>query len=71
MHLQTILFDKNYFNKRQAIAWIKKHNYKEEFNGKKPELIGNFYHFRQDKAKKNKEYRTKYIEAGILFVFYI
>lgn len=63
MEIQTILFDKEYFTKRTANTWIKKHNYKNN----KIDETEDYFRIRQ-KSPSNFEkhsYRTIEFKPGI------
>ena len=66
--LQSVLIPKSIFNLVQAKNWIKDHNYKLSFYGKKPELIDNFYHFRQQAPSKFKKYYSTKLKNGVILV---
>lgn len=68
MILQSILIPKKY-GMTAAKKWIKKNSYKLEHRNKKPELIKNYYHFRQADKPKGVKYVVKKISDKI-FVFH-
>ena len=67
---QSVLLSRDKFTKKQAEAWIKKHDYKTTFYGKKMETTENYYRFRQAAPKnfKKGKYVTKEISDGVLLV---
>jgi hypothetical protein len=67
---QSVLLSRDKFTKKQAEAWIKKHDYKTTFYGKKMETTDNYYRFRQAAPKnfKKGKYVTKEISDGVLLV---
>ena len=67
--IQSILFNKDKFNIKQCIQWLKKHHYKfNDIDASKPHYI----HFRQEDPQaledKNYIFRTKHINDDILLV---
>jgi hypothetical protein len=68
--LQSILLSAKLYNIKTASAWIKKNNYKLEYRNKKPELIKNYYHFRQADKGGHKRYFIKK-KDDILYVYKI
>lgn len=67
MVLQSILLPKKYFNMLTAKKWISKNGYKLEHRNKQPELIKNYYHFRQSDKNKTNKYIIKK-KNNILYV---
>jgi hypothetical protein len=65
MSIQSILFNKLYYTKREAINWINNHN----FYPIKFHETDNFYRFRMLAPKKGARYRVKKITKGIEFIF--
>ena len=60
--IQSVLFDKKLFTPKQAITWLKKHNYKYS----KIDIKPNHLRFRQTTPKKGDAYRTKKLgDSGI------
>lgn len=66
--IQSIIFEKKYFNITEAKKWLLKHNYKIIFYGKKPDITEYHYRFRQQSPKNYSIYKTKEITKGIKFV---
>lgn len=70
-HIQSIIFKKLVYNKRQAIQFLKKNG----FRYNKLDETENFYRFRQLDPNQLKELgfsivRTKEISNGISFIIY-
>lgn len=68
--LQSIIFPKNKYTKKQAEAYLLKHNYKIKFYGKGVDETINYYRYRQAsplKFKKDK-YITKKLNNGIQLI---
>lgn len=67
MILQTILIPKKY-SLTEAKKWISENKYKLSYHNKHPELIANYWHFRQSSKTKGVAYRAKKIGDKI-FIF--
>jgi len=67
--LHSINFDKRYYSLKQALQWIKLHNYKP-INKLGKETL-NYYKFRINHKNKNMRYYTKKIVEGIDMVFQV
>lgn len=68
--LQTIIFDKDYYTKKQADAWLKKHKFIINYPGKKKGAHETTYslRYRQAAPKKKAKYTTIKVDEGIQFV---
>ena len=72
MKLQSIIFPKSKFTKKQAYQWIQFHGYKIKFGNKKgPDITLNYYRFRQRAPNKNANYYIKTLNNGIKLVLFI
>ena len=65
--VQSVIFNKSKWTPKKAEEWLKKHNYKTSFYGKKVDITANFYRYRQT-APKYKSYRMKPIGNEIMLV---
>ena len=64
-NIQTILFNKDTWNKRTATTWLKLHNYK--FDNHRTTV--NQHRFMQNQPVKNASYFTHTLPNGIQIVF--
>jgi len=62
--IQSILIDRDYYTKKQAIRWMDKHG----FIRKKIHTTRRYYRFRQKDPKYFKRFRVLDIKPGIKFV---
>ena len=69
LEVHSILFDKDYFTESEAERWLRDHKYKTSYYGKGVDETKDYYRYRQKSPKKFKDFRTKKITDGILFVF--
>ncbi len=58
MPIQSILIPVKYYTLQTAKIWISKNGYKLSHRNKKPELIKNYYHFRQSDKNKTGKYKA-------------
>ncbi|MCS7318233.1 MAG: hypothetical protein NZZ41_08025 [Candidatus Dojkabacteria bacterium] len=65
--IQSILFKKDYYTKKDAISWLKSHGFK--YN--KIDVTEDFYRARQFQPRKNKKYRTLIPTPGIRLIIQI
>jgi hypothetical protein len=65
--VQSILFRKNYYTKKNAINWLKKHGYKYS----KIDETDNFYRARQFPPRKYKKFKTLTPTPGIRLIIQI
>ena len=69
--IQSILIPIS-FGRKEADSWIKKNGYIVKFGTKKgPDVTENFYRYRQKRPSKRYKYRTRKLENGIEFIYYI
>lgn len=66
MVLQSVLFNKKYYNLSKSINYLKRMGLKYD----KVDITNNFYRFRQKTPKKNKKYYTLPIDKGILYILF-
>lgn len=64
-NIQTILFDKDKWNKRTASSWLKSHNYKYDNH----RTTVNQHRFLQHNPVKDATYYTKTLPNGVQLVF--
>lgn len=57
-NVQSVLFDKRFWDEKRARAWLKEHNFKFK---NKIDITDNFLRFRQFSPKKFKNYFTRKI----------
>lgn len=63
--VQSILFDKNYWNIRNIVDFLYDHDF-EPIKGM--HITNNYYRVRIKHPLKNKSYRTKNISEGLKFI---
>jgi hypothetical protein len=65
--IQSILFSKDYYTKKNAISWLKSHGYK--YN--KIDVTEDFYRARQFPPRKDKKYRKLTPTPGLRLIIQI
>ena len=67
--VQSVIFNKLYFNEDKAKAWLRSHGFKTAF--KPPHKTVNFIRFRQFNPPRNGKYITRIIGRGIEYIILI
>jgi len=67
-HVQSILIPKNKFSLNEANSWIRKHNYKLTYKGKKVHVTDKYYRYRQMIPNPKLNYNVTTIDKGIKFI---
>ncbi len=65
--IQSVLLSKDVFTRKQALYWIKKHNFVVDTKPANFETT-NYYRFRQARPLTKYRYRMKEIAKGVYFV---
>lgn len=65
MMIQSIIFDRNYWNITDAIKWLIKHKYKVA----KIDITKNYYRFRQNKPNNKKKYYTISLKNNVKLIY--
>jgi hypothetical protein len=68
MKIQSVLFPKAKYTTKQAESWLKKHNFRTTFHGKKVDETDKYYRYRQAVPNPKNKYFVKHAKDGILFV---
>lgn len=63
MEIQSIVFERKYWNQTKAKAWLKKHKYKTDVDKKPTQL-----RYRQKSPRKFKKFVSKKIKKGLILV---
>lgn len=66
--VQTVLFPKNKFTIGQALAWIRRHGFIENFHNKGVDITDKYLRYRQFDPNKNSKYFTKILNDGVHLV---
>lgn len=66
--VQSVLFDRKYWDIQTASEWLREHDLKSHFDGKKVDVTNNYFRFRQHTPMKKLRYRTIKTKDHISFI---
>ena len=67
-HIQSVLFDRNYYNVNSAEKWLKANHFKTNFYGKPVHITNQYLRYRQYNPEEFNRFRIKHTNEHISFI---